>query len=193
MIPITELKELQEIELNIMKSIHEFCEANDIKYVLAYGTLIGAVRHDGFIPWDDDIDIHMPRNDYDRFVKMFPEWGKERNIEIVSSHTVGNEFPRDILKVCDNRTLLVAKNYKNNCKMGVFVDIWPLDKMPNDINVIDKLWIESVYFVKKLVLASDIRIASNAFNNLSFKKKVFMLIQKNLYCYKKNWRAERMK
>ena len=57
-------KEVKQIELDILEYVHNFCEENGLKYIMNYGTLIGAVRHKGFIPWDDDIDISMPRADY---------------------------------------------------------------------------------------------------------------------------------
>lgn len=61
------LEELKTAELDILTDVAEFCDKNGLKYFLAYGTLIGAVRHKGFIPWDDDIDIWMPRDDYNKF------------------------------------------------------------------------------------------------------------------------------
>ena len=63
------IEDIQEVSLNILKQITSVCEREGFRYTLAYGTLIGAVRHKGFIPWDDDIDIQMPRPDYERFLK----------------------------------------------------------------------------------------------------------------------------
>lgn len=65
------LKEIQQESLKILIDVHRFCEENGIRYSLAYGTMIGAVRHKGFIPWDNDIDIYMPRPDYERFCHLY--------------------------------------------------------------------------------------------------------------------------
>lgn len=67
-------KEIHDCLLNILKDVDEFCRQNGLRYSLAYGTLIGAVRHHGFIPWDDDIDIQMPRPDFERFIR---EYGRD--------------------------------------------------------------------------------------------------------------------
>lgn len=172
---ITELSELKEIELGIMKHIHKFCCENNITYVLAYGTLLGAVRHNGFIPWDDDIDIQMVRDNYDKFEKLFPEWGKKYNLVVIGHHTKDNPFPRDMLKICDNRTLLVEKAYKCKCKLGVYVDVWPLDKVPTRLSLCDKLWIHHVEFLRRIALASEISRLSDEYKRLSIMKKLFIL------------------
>ena len=65
------LEDLKRVGLEILTDVHEFCERNDIWYSLGYGSLLGAVRHNGFIPWDDDIDIMMPRPDFERFVSTY--------------------------------------------------------------------------------------------------------------------------
>ena len=68
------LEEIKKIELNILLSFKQFCEEHDLRYYLAGGTLLGAIRHRGFIPWDDDIDVCMPRKDYEIFIKEFDKF-----------------------------------------------------------------------------------------------------------------------
>ena len=65
------IQNIKKIELDMLKYVHDFCVQHDVKYFLAYGTLLGAVRHNGFIPWDDDIDICMLRSDYEKFISEF--------------------------------------------------------------------------------------------------------------------------
>ena len=71
---ITDIQELRGVQLDILDDIHAFCTANGIKYFLSCGTLIGAVRHKGYIPWDDDLDIYMPREDYERILDVVRQW-----------------------------------------------------------------------------------------------------------------------
>ena len=74
------LDELKRIQIEILDEVHAYCEKNHLTYFLSSGTLIGAVRHKGYIPWDDDIDIYMPRNDYEEFLDSFNESEKEYRV-----------------------------------------------------------------------------------------------------------------
>ena len=117
---IHDLDELKSIELRLMKVIHDVCTHNNIWYELAYGTLIGAVRHNGFIPWDDDIDIFMYRKDLNKFLEAIERHKESDHIMIASPKNGDIYFPRDIIKVCDSRTKLFEKTYKHE-PIGVFV------------------------------------------------------------------------
>jgi len=128
--PITELDEMKEIQLSIMQRLHEYCEEKNIKYSLSHGSLIGAVRHKGFIPWDDDIDIFMPREEYERFCASFSKEHNSLGLQIVNSHTTPY-FGRPMTKVIDQRTVLIEPNYLFDDEIGVNVDIWPIDGVPD--------------------------------------------------------------
>ena len=96
------MEELRAIQLDILDKIHAFCTERGIRYSLGGGTLLGAVRHKGYIPWDDDIDIMLPRPDYDRFLKEFEGKYAELNLQYY-----GNDITCCIpfAKVYDNRTV----------------------------------------------------------------------------------------
>jgi len=123
---ITETKEIQSILLNILKYVDKVCKENNINYSLAGGTLLGAVRHKGFIPWDDDIDIMMLRPDYERFLEIMD---KDHNNQFKCLH-YGENFPNyfyRFAKVVDLTTAVQEGEYITNEDMGLYVDIFPFD------------------------------------------------------------------
>lgn len=129
-------EELLTLQLNMMNDIHVFCESNCIRYSLAYGTLLGAVRHGGYIPWDDDIDIMMPRPDYMKFLKSFN--GYKSNLRAVAVELDPNYYS-PIANVYDNRTLLDESGMSHrNTPLGVKIDIYPIDAVPNDSKTQEK-------------------------------------------------------
>ena len=124
-------EEAKKIEFDILCHIADFCDAHGLQYFLAYGTLIGAVRHKGFIPWDDDIDLHMPRPDYDRFVELFRTKNKDARYMVVSPY---DDIARhSFVKVVDTRTAKIENgiDYKHGY-LGIDVDVFPLDGQPED-------------------------------------------------------------
>ena len=123
--------EMKELMLPMMKSIHEFCAANNIRYSLSGGTLIGAVRHKGFIPWDDDIDIMLPRPDYDRFVASFNAGSSNSRYRLISCETDKDYF-QPYAKVVDTNTILIEHYDKKMKSLGVYIDVFPIDGLPDD-------------------------------------------------------------
>lgn len=118
------IEESRQIQLDIMDKIDDFCKKNNIRYTLAYGTLLGAVRHHGFIPWDDDIDLQLPRPDYDRFVASFEGVYPNLKIQIPETDETYNRF---FGKVYDDRTVIM----ESLIKTGVYIDIFPVDGVPS--------------------------------------------------------------
>ena len=118
-------EEQKEVMLNILCEFSEFCERNDLDYFLDAGTLIGAVRHQGYIPWDDDIDVNMPREDYEKFINMTKEKGGVLSEYLYVEYPEETIFP--FLKIADNRTVLVEYPDKNPMEVGVYIDVFPKD------------------------------------------------------------------
>lgn len=117
--------DFRTIMLDILQDIHRFCEEKGLHYFMAFGTLLGAVRHNGFIPWDDDIDIWMPRPDYDRFLK---EYESPNYAAIWAGNK--SDYPLDFAKVHDTRTIVIEEGGDGD--WGIFVDVFPLDGAPDE-------------------------------------------------------------
>ena len=105
------LDELKKIQLDILVFIDDFCEKNNINYWIDCGTLLGAVRHKGYIPWDDDIDIGMLREDYDKFMKIFNNCCNNSKYKFISYETDKN-WPFPFGKVLDITTVLYEPDKK---------------------------------------------------------------------------------
>ncbi len=122
-----EFQEFQQIAKDILKSLTDYLDAHDLRYYLAYGTLLGAVRHHDIIPWDYDIDIQMPRPDFDRFLALTAEKPVALHLKVFSWENCKNYY-QPFLKICDTRTrLVITKTKHTHIPLGVWVDIFPLD------------------------------------------------------------------
>lgn len=125
---ITDINELRQIQIGILDHVHQYCEAHGLTYFLSSGSLIGAVRHGGYIPWDDDIDISMPRHDYDIFVREFNN--PSSHYRVMSPKT-DKEYYYTFAKVVDQRTLMLEDEVVGY-EIGVYMDIFPIDYIPDD-------------------------------------------------------------
>lgn len=135
-----EIEDLKKIELHILDAISDFCERKGLTYFLCGGTLLGAARHKGFIPWDDDIDVMMPRPDYDRFLNEFSGY---ENLRIVSPET-DECYPFAFATVGDVRTWKCEERLRSKYTtcLSVNVDVFPIDGLPDKEEDIKKLYEE---------------------------------------------------
>ncbi len=165
------LDEIKKYELDILIDVADFCNNHGLRYFIAYGTLIGAARHKGFIPWDDDIDIQMPRPDYDKFLSLYNGKGKNNKI-----YKVVNPYDKDskhtFAKVVDLRTNKIEKGilYKRGESLGIDIDIFPMDGQPDD----DKEFLR--YYNKKYKQYKRFSYIVNNYQNRSWKGKIVFAI-----------------
>lgn len=164
-------------ELEILKAFHQFCEENNLKYFLGGGTLIGAVRHKGFIPWDDDIDIAMLRDDYMRLIEIFPANGIN-GCQLLSPYT-DMECPITFAKLYDTSTVKKDKEViKKYWKYGIDIDIFPWDGVPEEKE--RKQFFRKQYFDFHIFLAIVGRYRKEKSLGKTIGKGMFMTLCKGL-------------
>lgn len=127
---ITDVKELRQLQIAILDNVVAFCNERGISYSLAGGTLIGALRHKGYIPWDDDIDLYMLRKDYEIFAKTYQD---STGRYVLMSPEKSKNYLYTFGKVVDKQTLMIEDEVKEY-KLGVNVDIFPIDFVPEDMS-----------------------------------------------------------
>ena len=128
----TVLHYVQKVQLELLKKVDDLCRKNGIRYMAIHGTLLGAVRHKGFIPWDDDVDIAMLREDYERFIQACEEQLND-DYFLQTPENDQSCFYGGYCKLRDNRTsALEYKNTGKDCNQGIWIDILPLDHCPRD-------------------------------------------------------------
>ena len=185
------LQEQKDCCLKILISIHNFCVKNNIRYSISYGTLIGAIRHQGFIPWDDDIDIIMPRNDYNTFIGTY----HDSIYELLGNKDISNHLH---YVVHDPRTRVFFSHSESDqyyYKGGIWVDVFPIDGVPDDVNEYRNLKNKIHQLVKwqrwgevilpwqrkklwKLMIWRIIHIVARLFRPY-FDRRLFMLMNSN--------------
>ncbi|MBO4434805.1 MAG: LicD family protein [Bacteroidales bacterium] len=146
---LTETRQIQDVVLGILKEFDRFCRSNGIRYSLAGGTLLGAVRHKGFIPWDDDADIIMPRPDYDRFVELYSR--NEGRYRLLT-YAPGEEhwYVNCYSKMEDSWTMCQDKGFMGK-HFGLNVDIFPIDGAPEDPKLQKKMCRTIVHYKRRVV------------------------------------------
>lgn len=124
------IDEQKELEIKILDFFVEICNQNNLTYFLAGGTLLGAIRHKGFIPWDDDVDVMMPREDYEKLLTIFPSHLYYKLLHFGNTHN----YPKAFGTINDSRTFKPEDNIRMKCRhiLGVNIDIFPIDNLPNN-------------------------------------------------------------
>lgn len=171
-------REVQLGELEVLKRIAEICEEQKLRYCLVFGTLIGAVRHHGFIPWDDDIDIAMPRPDYEKLVTYCTEHEKELYPLKLMNYRTNKDYIYPISRLCDTRYYI---DYKGAVQygLGLFVDIYPMDGCGNTKEEQDALVKKNNFLVSAVYQSGQKKFEASKTSILRTPIKLA------LYCYSK--------
>lgn len=171
------VRDVQMVSLDILKDVHNFCVNNNIRYTLACGTLLGAIRHNGFIPWDDDVDIQMPRPDYIRFIQTYKS---ENGFRLLAREKDGSSVYRRLARVCD-----VNRTYVNNdlapsqkAEIGVAIDIQPIDGAPSNRDEAERFLKGVTWRLKITNYHRGRYIPIDALKKLSGRKKLKFTLKK---------------
>lgn len=134
------LKKLQQEELEILIEFSKFCERHGLTWFLDSGTALGAARHKGFIPWDDDIDVGMPRSDYDKFLQFTEFSGGICSGYSVHTFSNTTNYAAMFAKIYKEGTVFATKEtIEAGCRQGIFIDVFPYDEMPDDQAYAEKI------------------------------------------------------
>ncbi len=167
--------ELKKIQLDILRHVDSFCRQNHIKYFLCGGSMIGAVRHQGYIPWDDDIDIMMLRNDYERFIRLYME--NDSSNYHLHDYRLESEYTNPYVKIDDCRTILKEKSETPIKNLGVNIDLFPIDTVPDDKRKQKKMFFWFNFYLGIMDLKRVVPVKSRAwYKNLTLYIAHFLLL-----------------
>lgn len=171
------LDNIKKIQLDILNYVVQVCQELEINYFLAGGTVLGAVRHQGFIPWDDDIDITMPREDFNKLQDYFAK--KENPKYELLSINNNNKYYYPFLKVINKNTILIEKDVPLIEGMGIYVDIFPIDGTPNN-KIIFKIHYLKIRILKTLLYLSYLEFHKTNSRVINILKKSLMFLAKTI-------------
>ncbi len=166
------LREIQLTELALVAAFDEVTRKYGLKYTLCAGSLIGAVRHKGFIPWDDDIDISMPRPDYEKLVKLNEEKELWPSNMLLASYEAGN-LGTPFMKLFDTDTSITEENYDEEEVASLWIDIFPVDGLPGDEKTRKKHYRKALNLCR-LNMATVVRFGYGSSGLIIILKELFM-------------------
>ena len=146
------MNDLQQKQLDILKAFIKVCDKYNLEYFLVYGTALGAIRHKGFIPWDDDIDVAMPRKDYDKYIELQKEYeGTPYFIQTFKSDPC---YIYNYAKLRDSSTTFLENAFKNHrINQGVFIDVFPVDGMSREYGDREKIGKRNKFIWRQVYLS----------------------------------------
>lgn len=139
---IETISEIQKISLKGLQTFDFFCRKHNLKYSLAAGSMIGAVRHQGFIPWDDDIDLYMLREEYERLISLIKEGEQFEDTEFEVYIPERENYIYPFIKIVHKKTIVYEKNVNRDYAIGIWIDIFPIDYCGNSLEEAGKIWDE---------------------------------------------------
>ncbi len=175
------LRKVQLIQLEILIKFDEFCKLHNLKYQLFAGTLLGAIRHKGFIPWDDDVDIIMIREEYEKFLKLYNSKGY--GDYFLQNFVNDKKFYRQFSRLRKNNTVLLQDGYKDiDMHHGIFIDIFPIDRVRETY----KLEKNRYLLIEVLTRINTIRNRGVSKQSNTFKRVLGYPIKYTKYIFPKN-------
>lgn len=145
------LDEIKKIELQILIEFRKICNMLGLKYYLSGGTLLGAIRHKGFIPWDDDIDLAMPRSDFNKLIEFSKTYINDTYKFLFLSK---NENLLPYAKFVNTKTHIDSKYAEDEMQQHLWLDIMPMDGLPEDINEVSRIYKKAEYYRKIIGLCN---------------------------------------
>lgn len=173
--------EIKQIEFNILNSFDRICKQHSLEYCLAYGTCLGAIRHHGFIPWDDDVDVYMPRKDYEMLYELYSANELDWEYKICSSRDGSSYHPS--FKIVDPTTVCHEAFVKKQYSIGLWIDVFPLDEVYDESEKDKKLLAQTLKTNKKKrrELSFAVGDSSNGTTELAkLVKKAVSALSRNL-------------
>lgn len=169
-----DIKQIQKLYVLMFKKVDSFLKKKNIHYFAVGGTLLGAYRHGGFIPWDNDMDIGMTRDEYNIFLKVARELESDGDLTIIG-HPFTNYCEHGLVRIAINGTYQDDLNYKKKIDRRLAIDVFPFDNLSNDEKRNNRVW-KKILRIKRIMTIKARKKSSNFFKNIALKIFQFFLL-----------------